>query len=133
MKKQHLQSRRDFLRGATALGAAIACPTIVPSTVFGSVAPSNRITMGMIGMGLQMGGHLRGMLDRGEVQVLAVCDVDRYRLQSAKDSVEMAYSNTTTGGKYKGCDAYNEYEKICERPDIDAVFICTPDHWHAPI
>jgi predicted dehydrogenase len=133
MKKQHLQSRRDFLRGATALGAAIACPTIVPSTVFGSAAPSNRITMGMIGMGLQMGGHLRGMLDRSEVQILAVCDVDRYRLQSAKDSVESAYSLGTTSGTYKGCDAYNEYEKICERQDIDSVFICTPDHWHAPI
>ncbi len=133
MKKKHLLNRRDFLKGTAALGAAAAFPTLVPSTVFGAAAPSNRITMGMIGMGLQMGGHLRGMLGRGEVHVLAVCDVDQHKLQSAKNSVERAYANRTTSGTYRGCDAYREYEKICERPDIDAVFICTPDHWHAPI
>ncbi|MBN2182178.1 MAG: Gfo/Idh/MocA family oxidoreductase [Sedimentisphaerales bacterium] len=134
MKKNNSINRRDFLfKGASTLAAAIAFPTIVPSSVFGANAPGNRITMGMVGMGLQMGGHLRGMLGRSEVQVLAVCDVDRNKLQSAKNSVERAYARATTAGTYKGCDAYNEYERICERPDIDAVFICTPDHWHAMI
>jgi predicted dehydrogenase len=133
MSKKYFLSRRDFLRGASTVGAAIAYPAIVPSTVFGATAPSNRITMGMVGMGLQMNWHLRGMLGRRKVQVLAVCDVDQNKLQYAKNSVENAYANQTTGGTYKGCDAYIEYEKICERSDIDAVFICTPDHWHAPI
>jgi predicted dehydrogenase len=133
MKKNILFRRRDFLKGGAAFGAAAAFPAIVPSTVFGAAAPSNRITMGMIGMGLQMGGHLRGMLGHSRVQVLAVCDVDRQKLQNAKNSVDQAYADRAAGGTYKGCDAYNEYEKICERSDIDTVFICTPDHWHAPI
>jgi len=133
MNKKYILSRRDFLRSAVATGAAAAFPTIVPSTVFGATAPSNRITMGMVGMGLQMRWHLAGMLGRSEVQVLAVCDVDQNKLQDAKNSVESAYADRTTSRTYKGCEAYREYEKICERPDIDTVFICTPDHWHAPI
>ena len=113
MNKKYILSRRDFLRSAVATGAAVAFPTIVPSTVFGATAPGNRITMGMVGMGLQMGGHLMGMLGRSEVQVLAVCDVDQDKLQDAKNIVESAYADKTTNGTYKGCDAYREYEKIC--------------------
>ena len=132
MKKKHFLSRRDFLaRGAAALGAAAACPTIVPSTVFGASAPSNRITLGMIGMGLMMGGHFRSMLNRSDVQVLAVCDVDKRKREDAKATAEKAYADKTGSGTYKGCDAYLEYEKLCARPDIDAVFVVTPDHWHA--
>lgn len=133
MSKKYFLSRRDFLRGAAAVSTAVVYPTIVPSTVFGATAPSNRITMGMVGMGLQMSWHLRGMLGRSEVQVLAVCDVDQNKLQDAKNSVESAYADKNPSGTYKCCEAYIEYEKICERSDIDAVFICTPDHWHAPI
>jgi predicted dehydrogenase len=133
MKKNHFLTRRDFLHGAAAIGAAVSFPSIVPSTVFGANAPSNRITMGMIGMGGQMGGHLNGMLSRRDVQVVAVCDVDRSKRESAKNSVERSYAQNIASGTYKGCDAYNEYENICSRPDIDSVFICTPDHWHVPI
>jgi predicted dehydrogenase len=125
-------SRRGFLQRATAsIGAAVVCPTIVPSTVFGAEAPSNRITLGMIGMGLMMGGHFRGMLGRSDVQVLAVCDVDRRKRENAKNQTDKAYANRSASGTYKGCDAYLEYEKLCARPDIDAVFVVTPDHWHA--
>jgi len=132
MKKAHSLNRRDFLsKGAAVLGAAVVYPTLVPSRVFGATAPSNRITMGMIGMGLQMGGHLRSMLGRSNVQVLAVCDVDRAKRENAKDQVEKAYSKAAASGAYKGCEAYLEYEQLCARPDIDAVVICTPDHWHA--
>ena len=127
-------SRREFLsRGAAALGAAVAFPSIVPSTVFGASAPSNRITMAMIGMGGQMGGHFNGMLGRSDVQVLAVCDVDQSKREQAKARAERTYADGMASGTYKGCDAYLEYERICERTDIDAVLICTPDHWHAPI
>ncbi|UCC97661.1 MAG: Gfo/Idh/MocA family oxidoreductase [Phycisphaerales bacterium] len=132
MKKKHFVSRRDFLfRGAAALGAAVVYPSIVPSTVFGAAAPSNRINLGMIGMGLMMGGHLRGMLGRDDVRVLAVCDVDKGKRENAKRTVERNYSGRTAGGTYRGCDAHLEYEQLCARPDIDAVFVVTPDHWHA--
>jgi predicted dehydrogenase len=134
MKKRLPLTRREFMfQGAAALGAAVVFPTVLPSTVFGASAPSNRITMGMIGMGGQMGGHFSGMLNRPGVQVLAVCDVDRTKRENAKVQAERAYARTSAAGTYKGCDAYLEHERICERPDIDAVLICTPDHWHAAI
>jgi predicted dehydrogenase len=132
MKKTQDLNRRDFLRrGAAALGAVAAVPAIVPSTVFGANAPSNRITMGMIGMGMMMGGHFRSMLGRGDVQVLAVCDVDQRKREGAKQQAERAYADKMASGTYKGCDAYLEYEELCARQDIDAVFVITPDHWHA--
>ncbi|UCD48780.1 MAG: Gfo/Idh/MocA family oxidoreductase [Phycisphaerales bacterium] len=132
MKKAQDLNRREFLRrGAAALGAVAAVPAIVPATVFGANAPSNRITMGMIGMGLMMGGHFRSMLGRSDVQVLAVCDVDQRRRESSKAQAERAYADKMAGGQYKGCAAYLEYEELCARPDIDAVFVVTPDHWHA--
>ena len=132
MKKNHFLSRRDFLlRGAAAVGAVAAYPSVVPSTVFGATAPSNRITMGMIGMGLMMGGHFRGMLNRRDVQVLAVCDVDKGKRENAKRTAEKTYADKAAGGAYRGCEAYLEYEQLCARPDIDAVFVITPDHWHA--
>ncbi|MHC4677132.1 MAG: Gfo/Idh/MocA family protein [Planctomycetota bacterium] len=132
MKKKHSMNRRDFLfRGAAAVGAAMVYPSIVPSTVLGAGAASNRINLGMIGMGLMMGGHLRGMLNRDDVRVLAVCDVDKGRRENAKRTVERKYAGQAAGGTYRGCDAYLEYEQLCARPDIDAVFVVTPDHWHA--
>jgi predicted dehydrogenase len=132
MTTNHNLSRRSFLfKGAAAVGAAAAWPAIVPSTVLGAAAPSNRITMGMIGMGLQMGGHFQGMLNRRGVQVLAVCDVDRTKRENAKSRAERAYADQSGSGTYKGCDAYLDYEELCARPDIDAVVIVTPDHWHA--
>jgi predicted dehydrogenase len=134
MKKKASLTRREFMfRGAAAVGAAVAFPTVVPSTVFGATAPSNRITMGMIGMGLQMNGHFRNMLDRDDVQVLAVCDVDRAKREDAKATADATYAQNGRSGSYKGCDAYLEYERICERTDIDSVLICTPDHWHAMV
>jgi predicted dehydrogenase len=126
-------TRREFLKGAATAGAALALPTLVPSTVFGQAAPSNRITMGLIGMGLMMGSHHQIMLGRDGVQILAVCDVDRTKRERAKERTERVYAGKTDSGSYKGCDAYNEYERIIERKDIDAVIVVTPDHWHTMI
>ncbi len=132
MKKNHSLSRRKFLvGGAGALGASVMLPTIIPASVLGANAPSNRINLGMIGMGLMMGGHLNGMLRRSDTQVLAVCDVDQRKLKNAKSKVEKTYVDRSASGSYKGCSAYAEYEALCARPGIDAVFVITPDHWHA--
>jgi predicted dehydrogenase len=133
MQQKSSLTRRHFLKSTALAGAALAFPTIIPSSVLGQNAPSKRITMGLIGMGLMMGSHRGHMTGRNDVQVLAVCDVDRTRRENAKASIERAYSQKAPSGSYKGCDAYNEYESIIAREDIDAVVVVTPDHWHAPI
>ena len=133
MKHNSPLSRREFLRNAAFAGVALGFPTIVPPTVFGQNAPSNRINMGLVGMGLQMAGHQRLMTSRNDVQVLAVCDVVQAKRDTAKAQVERAYASRMTSGAYKGCEAYNDFERVMERKDIDAVVVVTPDHWHTPI
>ena len=131
------RNRRDFLRHATALGAACALPTVMPSAVFGrdnKPAPSERIAVGMIGVGRQAKVYnIPQFLKMPEVQVAAVCDVDAWRLDNAKRQVEQAYAKEQSSGNYKGCDACVDFQEILGRGDIDAVMISTPDHWHAPI
>ncbi len=133
MTHQSNSTRRSFLKRAALAGLALGAPAIVPATVFGQNAPSSRIGMGLIGHGLMMGGHQGHMCGRPDVQVLAVCDVHRNRRENARQAVERAYGARQPSGNYRGCAAYNEYERIIERRDIDAVVVVTPDHWHAPI
>ena len=122
ISKATIVTRRDFLKGsALAAGAAIAWPTIVPSSVFGANAPSNRITMGCIGTGGQGSGNMRGFNAKSGCQVIAVCDVDAGHRESARKRV---------GLDPKSC--YNDFREVLARTDIDAVSIATPDHWHVP-
>ncbi len=88
--------------------------------------------MGFIGMGTQGRGLLGGFLGDNTAQVVAVCDVDRHRREGAQQRVEAFYGKDRPEG-WKGCASYNEYEALLARPDIDAVCIATPDHWHALI
>lgn len=119
-------TRRSFLKGALAMAAA---PYFVPGSVFGAEgrpAPSNRIVMGCIGLGGQGKGDMGGFLGFNQVQVVAVCDVIQSHREAAKAQVDGHY-------KDQGCAAYNDFREIVTRPDIDAVLIATPDHWHALI
>lgn len=124
-------SRRAFLRGGVVAAAAMALPNLAPRTAFGATAPSNRITLGMIGMGKMMRGHVGGFLRNPGVQILAVCDVEFKRLEIEKNRVNEYYSQQTDKGSYKGCTAYKDFRELIARDDIDAVVIATPEHWHA--
>jgi len=120
--------RREFVRGAVA--TALAAPLIVPNSAFGNQdkdPPSERITLGFIGIGKMNRGHLGRFLGMSDVQVLAVCEVDTTRRNHAKKMVEDRYGE---GDTYKGCEAYNDFRELLARNDIDAVVIATPDHWH---
>ena len=119
-------SRRRFLTGAASAGAVALLPSIVPASVFGADAPSNRITLGFVGTGGRGTWNLRNFLGRREVQVLAVCDVDRSRAVRAKRTVDQKY-----GGDDCGHD--DDFRELLSRDGVDAVVICTPDHWHALI
>jgi predicted dehydrogenase len=94
-------------------------------------AASERLGLGFIGMGTMARGHLGHFLGIGEVQVLAVCDVDTKRREHAQKTVNDRYAKDKKNGKYKGCAAYIDFRELLARPDIDAVVIATPDHWHA--
>jgi hypothetical protein len=144
MKESLKISRRRFLRqNLCAAGAAIAAPAFIPASALGrngTVPPSERITMGFIGVGTQGGGHLfggawtyvtGGYLGRKEVQVLAVCDVLQDRRDRAIKRVNDYYAETYGKGTWRSCEAYDDFRDLLARPDIDAVLIATPAHWHA--
>ena len=123
-------SRRDFLKGSAVAGAGLAFPMIVPASVFGAEAPSERINVGCIGVGRMGTGDLGEALGFKQVQVVAVCDLDTRRAAIAQKRVESTYAKRSPGGDYKGCAVYGDFRELCARSDIDAVQIATPDHWH---
>ncbi len=119
---------------ALAAGIALAGPVIVPARVLGANAPGNRITIGMIGMGRQaFHSNLKSFLNSSDTQVVAVCDVDAWRLDNARKAVEKHYAKDRRSGTFKGCSVYTDFRELLARTDIDAVMISTPDHWHVPI
>lgn len=119
-------TRREVLRRGSLATAGLALPLIVPSSVLGAagtVPPSERIGVAVIGIGAMGKGHLHWCLGTPRVQVRAVCDVDAVRRQQAWQTACDRYGN-------QDCVAYNDYRELLARDDIDAVVIATPDHWH---
>ncbi|MCP4644584.1 MAG: Gfo/Idh/MocA family oxidoreductase [bacterium] len=121
-------SRRGFLKRTSALAAtAVAAPYIVPASALGldgTVAPSNRTVIGCIGLGGMGTGNMRNFLGFKEVQVVAVCDVDKAHRDRAIGIVNQRYGN-------EDCAGYNDFRELLVRGDLDAASIATPDHWHA--
>jgi predicted dehydrogenase len=123
--------RRGFLKQAAGMSAAaVGFPYLIGSSALGkagSVAASNRITIGFIGVG----GHgidmnLRTFLGQPDAQAVAVCDVDSNNMSKARDIVNQKYGDTD-------CATYKDFRDVIARDDIDAVMVSTPDHWHVPI
>ena len=129
MTSPSLISRRRFLVQAAVLSSA---PCILPSGL-AQTAPNDRIRLGCIGLGVQGRGLMGGFLGRQQVQVVAVCDVDTNRREDGRKRVEAYYEQQTDRGSSKGCAAFEDFRELLARPNIDAVVIATPDHWHALI
>jgi predicted dehydrogenase len=116
-------NRRDFI--ATSAAAAIL-PLILPGCATGTNArprASNRINLGVIGMGWQGPGNTQNFLAQSDCQVIAACDIDADHLQTALNMVNDHYGT-------KDCKGYHNYKELLAREDIDAVMIAVPDHWH---
>ena len=115
---------------ATASGMIL--PSIVPSSVFGKNAPNSRITVGVIGVGRQaVSANLKnGFLKLDNCQVIAINDVDSWRLENCAKVINDTYS-AQKGKPYSGVKTYNDYRELIANKTIDAVMVSTPDHWHA--
>ena len=128
MIKRKEMNRRRFLKNVTGMTAgAIAFPYIVSSSALGNagnVAASNRIVMGCIGMGGMGTGDMRGFMSKKEVQVVAVCDVDKSQRDKAKKNVDEKYKNND-------CKTCLDFREVIARDDIDSLSLAMPDHWHS--
>jgi len=121
-------TRRQFIKSATAsVGGIVAAPNVITSAALGTkgrTPASERIVMGVIGLG----GRGRGVMDvfmgQPDTQVVAVCDVIGERRLGGQDQVNKKYGN-------QDCDAYIDFLELIERPDIDALLIATGDNWHS--
>jgi myo-inositol 2-dehydrogenase/D-chiro-inositol 1-dehydrogenase len=129
--KTKVVTRRQFLKGSAVAATGFLVPAIVPASVFGADAPSNRITIGFVGVGRMGSGDMRELLGFKEVQIIAVCDIDSNRVRNAQKTVEAHYAKQSAAGTYKGCATFGDYRDLVTRDDIDAVCVVTPDHWHA--
>jgi len=122
--------RRHFLKTSA---LCVAAPFVLPGSALGldgAVAPSERVTMGLIGCGSHGSGwNLDLMFANPVQQVIAVCDVDKNYVAAAQQKVSDFYSNKI-GQDYKGCAAYADFRDLVNRKEVDAVCIATPDHWH---
>ncbi len=121
-------SRRKALKsGLATIVAGSAAPMVLPSRVLGragEVGPNSRINVGIVGNGLISKGHRGYCVSNKETQVVALSDVNQAVLDKLVPEVKAAEG---------ACDGYIDYRELCERPDIDAVFSTTPDHWHAAV
>jgi len=124
MKTRNRISRRGVLQGAA---AAVVLPTIIPASALGRggrPSPSERIVLGCIGVGSQGRGNMNWFLGKPQVQVVAVCDVDRSHAEVAKTGVDGKYGD-------RGCTSYHDFRDLIGRGDLDAVSLALPDQWHA--
>lgn len=117
-------SRRSFIKTSA---TALSVPYILPSSVFGRggrPAPSDRLTMGLIGLGSMGMRHVKGFLQEDDCQIIGVCDVDTSRLNAGVREVNRHYGN-------KDCKLYNDFRDMICRDEIDTLCISVPDHWHS--
>lgn len=120
-------NRRTFLKRSA---AALPLPLLSSCAVWG--APSDRVTLGFIGVGyLGAEHHLRGLVKRKDVEVVAVCDVVQQRVDNSIDIIRQEYAKKKKSGAVEGIRGYGDFRELLANPAIDGVVIATPDHWHA--
>ncbi|MDR1723193.1 MAG: Gfo/Idh/MocA family oxidoreductase [Tannerella sp.] len=129
-----MTKRREFIKRSAALVAGgFLMPSIVPASVLGKAAPSNRINVACIGLGRQMANpNIPQLLKSPHGQIVAVCDVDKWRLDNARKQVNDYYGKER-GASYKGVRALSDYRELLHDKDVDAVMLALPDHWHVPM
>lgn len=121
-------TRRQFLKSSLGVAGAVFAPQIVRAQTLGNAtkaAANSRIGMGFIGLGGISDGHVRSFAGMKNVQPIAVCDVKDQLMKKAVDMLK--------GKGFDGIMATSRFEEVLANPDIQAVCVMTPDHWHAGI
>src|SRR5437016_1554125 len=128
-------SRRSFIKDAVmGITGASMLPTVVPASALGRgrTSPGNRVVLAHVGVGGQGMQHVvggiwtqaGGMTGRDDVQVVAVCDVNKQRLENARNQVNQRYGN-------KDCKTYTDFRELMARKDVDALLVATGERWHS--
>lgn len=128
-----LTRRTVIKRGLAGILAYGVAPNVFPARLFGRNAPSNQLTVGIVGTGLIASSHIGALTGRDDCRILAVCDVHRAKGERARDRINNAYGKATERGGSRGVELYATHEELLTRGDIDTIFVCTPDHWHAAV
>jgi len=130
-RSRRKSSRREFLKSSLAAPtAALMLPTFISHPVWGANAPGKLINIGVIGTGRISRDHdMAGILRHDkEARIIAVCDLDSNRAQEGKQLVEGTYAKK---GISVNVRTYGDYREMLQNKELDAIVICTPDHWHA--
>jgi predicted dehydrogenase len=138
MTERRSIGRRSFLKRAAAAAAIPLVPTIVPASARGAdgqVAPSNRVAVGMIALGRQaLARNLSVFLSWPDSEVVALCDVDRWRLDRVHEHAAQRFGKDVPEVEtLKNCPRSTDFRDLLARQDVDAVMISAPDHWHVPM
>ncbi len=126
-------TRREFVKTSlTGMAGAFVLPTIIPSSVFGKTAPSNKIHIAQIGFGrIALTHDLPLTIKHDITRVIAIADVDSNRLAQGKEWVLNYYEEKMGKKNFVDVALYQDYKEMLLDKNIDAVVISTPDHWHA--
>src|ERR1043166_1306640 len=127
MKKSSTSTGISRRRCLAAAGFAVAAPTIIPASALGrgaQAAPSERVTLGVVGWGMQGPGNTDAFLKLKDCQVVAACDIDKHHLDAAAHTINKHYGNSD-------CKTYHDYHELMARTDIDAVMLPVPANWPA--
>ncbi len=135
MKKKSTHSsasqwtRRRFLQGIAAVSPLVLSTSVLG--LEGQISPSNRTTVGVVGIGCLGRAHLNVAASNPKVEVLGISDVDQWRLDNAMNIVKNAYNGRNFSDHYSACKPYHDFTEILTRPDIDAMIFIMGDRWHS--
>jgi myo-inositol 2-dehydrogenase / D-chiro-inositol 1-dehydrogenase len=132
-KAKSTLGRRTFVKAATGVASAALAPLVLPSRLWGATGPSHRIRVGQIGCGRIAQVHdLPEVLKSGLADVIAVCDLDEKRAADGRTWVEKFYQSQQVKAP-PSVSVHRHHLELLARPDVDAVVISSPDHWHAEL